>query len=121
VLLVEDEALVRMIAAEVLEDAGFDVVEAGHSAAALQQLGAGLVPDALVTDVRMPGPVDGFALSRIVAERWPQVGIVICSGHASPAAGDMPEGAVFLPKPYLPLRLVDEVFALIAPATADVR
>lgn len=100
VLLVEDDALVRMIAADAIAAAGFRVLEAENSAVALRLLARGTVPDVLVTDVRMPGSIDGFALAHIVAMRWPETGILVCSGDAQPVPGDLPDGAEFIRKPY---------------------
>lgn len=114
VLLVEDDTLVRIVAAEVMIDAGFRVVEAEHAAAALRLIAEGLTPDVLVTDVKMPGSIDGFALAQIIASRWPDTGIIVCSGHAMPAPGDLPDGAHFLGKPYVPTRLVALIKTLVS-------
>lgn len=119
VLLVEDDALVRMSAAEIIARAGHEVVPTADAAEALACLARGQVPDVLVTDVRMPGPIDGLALAQIVARRWSNVGILICSAHASPTRDELPAGAVFLPKPYAPAALVRHVAALAARRTAD--
>lgn len=113
VLLVEDDTLVRIVAAEVMIDAGFRVVEAEHAVAALRLIAEGVTPDVLVTDVKMPGSIDGFALAQIVASRWPDTGIIVCSGHAMPAPNDLPDGAHFLGKPYTPTRLVALIQALV--------
>jgi CheY-like chemotaxis protein len=82
VLLVEDEALVRMMAADVLrEEGGFKVVEAADADEALTVLDATADVRALVTDVEMPGSLDGFTLARVVKQAWPQIGIVVTSGQ----------------------------------------
>jgi DNA-binding NtrC family response regulator len=54
----------------------------------------------LFSDVQMPGDMDGFALARHVAERWPDIAIVLASGDITPRAGDMPEKATFISKPF---------------------
>jgi CheY-like chemotaxis protein len=118
VLLVEDDALVRMVAVEVLS--GFDVLTAADAAEALLILRSGCIPDVLVTDVRMPGEIDGLGLAAIVAESWPQVGILVISAHACPTARDLPAGAAFLPKPHTPAALVREVTALVRSPTLTV-
>lgn len=112
VLLVEDDALVRLVTVEVIVAAGFDVVEAEDAGGALELLGRGMSPDLLVTDVRMPGPIDGFGLAQIVSRQWPQIGILICSAHAQPGDTDLPGGSVFLRKPYLPSVLARELAGL---------
>lgn len=114
VLLVEDDPLVRLVAAEVLAEGGYLVVEVEDATEALAYLGRGNVPDVLVTDVRMPGPIDGIALAGIVATRWPQVGILVCSAHAFPATNELPEGSVFLAKPHAPGAMVRHVDDLAA-------
>ena len=77
VLLVEDEPLIRLFVAELLEDSGFKVVEAANSTEALVLLDSGIDIDVLLTDVDMPNGCNGFELARkvhemIEAERQPQ-------------------------------------------------
>ena len=110
VLLVEDEALVRMMAADVLrEEGGFKVVEAANVDEALTVLEATEDVQALVTDVEMPGSLDGFTLARVVKQAWPQIGIVVTSGRMAPGPKDLPSGALFIPKPYRPADLLAAV------------
>lgn len=105
-LLAEDEPLVRMAAADALSDAGFKVLEAANADEAIAVLDREPDLRVLVTDVRMPGPVDGLALARMAASRWPWIAVVVASGHALPGDGVVPEGALFLSKPYTPEALV---------------
>lgn len=114
VLLVEDDALVRMVAADLIARAGHLPVPTADAAEALAWLARGEVPDVLVTDVRMPGTIDGIALARIVAQRWARVGILVSSAHASPTVDELPPGAIFLPKPYAPAALARHVATLAA-------
>ena len=99
VLLVEDEPLIRLFIAELLEDAGFRVVEAANAAEALVILEAGLPVNVLLTDVDMPVGCNGFELARKVHECRPEAEILIMSGRQWPACGDLPPGAAFLAKP----------------------
>ncbi|HKH96480.1 MAG TPA: response regulator, partial [Beijerinckiaceae bacterium] len=81
VLVAEDETLVRMVAVEALEDAGFQVYEARDSQEALTILEVrGQVVRALVSDITLPN-VNGLDLAQIVAERWPHIGIVLASAY----------------------------------------
>ena len=100
-LVVDDDTLILMDATHILEDAGFRVRDATNVADALAVLDQlyGEV-DLLFTDVHMPGSLDGFALARQTAERWPHVAIVVASGLAKPEPGDLPEGAAFIAKPF---------------------
>ncbi len=70
-LVAEDEPLVRMEAADVLGEAGFDVLEASTTPAALAYLEMHPEITLLLTDVVMPGPIDGLALAHEVRRRWP--------------------------------------------------
>jgi CheY-like chemotaxis protein len=102
VLVVEDEPFVRMIAAEGLEDAGFEVLEAASADDALEILDSRDDVGVLFTDVNMPGSVDGVGLAKLVHERWPELRIVITSGMDRPRAKDIPDEGRFVAKPYRP-------------------
>ena len=107
VLLVEDDGLLLMEASDTLAEAGFNVLEAHHADKALDVLQDRPDVEILMTDVDMPmGSMDGFALARVVAHRWPDIPVLIVSGMGTPGPGDMPEGARFIPKPYAPTMLV---------------
>ncbi len=54
----------------------------------------------VVTDVQMPGSMDGMKLARAVRDRWPPILIIVVSGHIKPKMGDLPENVTFLSKPY---------------------
>ena len=112
VLVVEDEPLVRMYAVDVLEDAGLSVVEAADADAALAVLEQRSDIAVLFTDVRMPGALDGFALARIVNERWPGIMILITSGHFRPDHDDVAAPGTFIPKPYPPAKVVSAIRSL---------
>jgi CheY-like chemotaxis protein len=107
ILVVEDEALVRMTLVDVLEDAGFKVIEAVHADEALRVLKAVSDIQALVTDVEMPrGSINGFELARRVRMERQEIGVLIASGRAAPKVGDLPDGALFIGKPVHPETLV---------------
>ncbi|QIJ76707.1 response regulator [Methylobacterium sp. NI91] len=98
ILVVEDESFVRMVAVDMLEDAGLPVAEAPDADAALQLLeGKAQAFCALFTDIDMPGSMDGLTLAARVRARWPHIRLVVTSGRVRP--GDLPD-AGFLPKPY---------------------
>ncbi|WP_176556258.1 response regulator [Rubellimicrobium rubrum] len=108
VLLVEDEALIRMMLAGEFEDGGFEVHEAGSADKAVALLEAGLEVTAVVTDVRMPGSMDGLGLTAWLADRRPGLPVVIISGYvaASEAVGLNPAVVAVLSKPYNPIDIV---------------
>lgn len=100
-LVVDDDAVILMDATQILEDAGFRVFAAMNVADALAVLDEYHSDiHLLFTDVHMPGDLDGFALARQTAERYPHVAIVVASGEAKPGPGDLPEGATFIAKPF---------------------
>jgi len=112
VLVVEDEALLRLHAADLLEDAGFKVVEAENAADALQVMRTRPDVRVLFTDVQMPGPLDGMDLARKVHQHWPNVLLLITSGNMRPATADIPDHGHFLAKPYRAKEVIGEIDAL---------
>ena len=100
VLIVEDEFLLRMDAADMIAAAGFEVVEAGNADQAIEMLEARRDITVVFTDIQMPGSMDGLKLARAVRGRWPPIKIVATSGHVNVGETDLPEGGRFLPKPY---------------------
>jgi two-component system, response regulator PdtaR len=102
ILIVEDEALVRLSAVCMLEDAGFRMIEATNSDEALELLTADSDVQLLFTDVNMPGTIDGFALARQVRDRWPHIGIMVVSAKQEPQPDELPAGSRFEQKPYCP-------------------
>jgi two-component system, response regulator PdtaR len=100
VLIVEDEPLVRMLAADVFYEKGLDVLEAPHADGALALLKDNTDIDVLFTDINMPGALNGVDLAWEVHRRWPNVALMITSARQSAAIDDMPSTAMFVPKPY---------------------
>jgi two-component system, response regulator PdtaR len=100
ILIVEDEALVRLSAVGMLEDAGFRTIEAANGDEALELLAADSDVQLLFTDVNMPGIIDGLVLARQVHDRWPQIGIMVASAKKEPQLGELPVGSRFERKPY---------------------
>ena len=100
-IVVEDDPIIMMETSYILEDAGFRVHESFDGDEAIVHLEEHWESTVLLfSDVDMPGTMNGFSLSRHVAEHWPTIEIVIASGHASPKAGDMPRKATFITKPF---------------------
>ncbi|MHC2484918.1 CheY-like chemotaxis protein [Rhizobium leguminosarum] len=100
ILVVEDEPLLLMTAVHVVEDAGFEALEAHDADEALRLLEN--VPDIKVlwTDIDMPGSMDGLRLAAVVRERWASIEILVVSGMKRPADDLIPERGVFFAKPY---------------------
>jgi len=100
VLVVEDEPILRFNAVDMLEDAGFEAIEAANSAQAIQILEHRTDISAVLSDVNMPPGIDGIELVAIVRDRWPPVRIILVSGHVDRNEMRLPEGAAFFSKPY---------------------
>lgn len=98
ILVVEDDGLIRMDLVDTLSDAGFNVLEAENADQAIIILEKSDV-SAMLTDIDMPGSMNGIGLARLAAERWPSSKIIVISGRYNPAQGSLPEGAKFLSKP----------------------
>lgn len=100
VLIVEDELLLRINAVESIKEAGFDVAEAGNADEAIAILERRLDIHIVFTDIQMPGSMDGLKLARFIRGRWPPIKLVVTSGQVAIRDGDLPEGGVFIGKPY---------------------
>ena len=107
VLVVEDEAIIRMNAVAFIEDAGYDVIEAANADEAISHLEMRSDIRVVFSDIEMPGSMDGLKLLHAIRERWPPVILILASGRVSPLASDMPSETVFLPKPYQEARLLE--------------
>src|SRR3712207_3817134 len=118
VLLVEDEPLVRTVQVDILREAEFWVLEAQDADEAFETLKRRPDVKAVLTDVDMPGSLDGFEFARLVAQGWPGVGILVISGKASPGPGDLPEAASFVAKPVRPAALVEQIQSIMARAAS---
>ena len=106
VLIVEDDFLLRIDAAEMIKAAGFEAIEAANADQAIQVLEARYDITVVFTDIQMPGSMDGLKLAQFVRNRWPPIKIVATSGLVRVDDDDLPAGSVFLPKPYRDVELV---------------
>ncbi len=113
ILLVEDEFLVRLTLAEALTDAGYTVLEAETAEAALAALGEDRVA-LLLTDLQLPGALDGYALAAALRHRLPGLPVIFLTGRP----GDLPDapGARqrMIAKPYLPSEICEAVRRMLA-------
>ncbi|MBY0257948.1 response regulator [Methylobacterium sp.] len=101
ILVVEDEPDERFLAAELLEETGFRVIEAETAERALAILNDRADEVSVVfSDVRTPGPIGGFELARIIGVTWPRVRVLLTSGDAGDQPSDLRVSATFIPKPW---------------------
>lgn len=100
VLVVEDEPLLRMMALDLVEDAGFDPVEARDADEAIAILESRTDIHVVFTDIDMPGSMNGLKLAAAIRDRWPPIEIILTSGHFKLDDSGIPARTVFFPKPY---------------------
>lgn len=98
VLVVDDEVLIRMDTAEALRNIGLQVVEEGSADEALAYLLAGGVVDLVFSDVRMPGSMNGLELAEALRRDFPDIKVVLTSGHLSAQGATVAD--TFFAKPY---------------------
>jgi len=113
ILIVEDEALIRYDLVDFFEDAGFQVFEADNAEVAIALMDANRSIRIVLTDVQMPGTMDGMKLAHHIRDRYPPTLLLIASGEIRPTAAELPTGAVFIQKPFDPrsvLSVIQQAF-----------
>lgn len=112
ILVVEDEPFIRMSTVATLQDAGYAVLEAKDSAEALLVLARHEEISIVVTDVRMPGPMDGLGLVPRLQQQRPVLRALVVSANACADDAYKAGAAAFLPKPFHAHSIVRAVTAL---------
>lgn len=107
VLVVEDEFFVRLHAVHLVEDAGFEAVEAANADEAILILEARKDIRIVFTDINMPGSMDGLKLAHAIRKRWPPIELILTSGHFDIANSELPARGCFFPKPYQDDAIID--------------
>jgi two-component system, response regulator PdtaR len=98
ILVVEDEVLVRMMLGDALREQGYAVIEAANADEAITVLRSSTHVDLVLSDIRMPGAIDGLALAHIIRNEYPNLKIVLASAYSiSPAES---RAHAFIRKPY---------------------
>jgi CheY-like chemotaxis protein len=114
-LIVEDDADQRHLAAALLEETDFDVVECESAEAALavmQRCGDRIL--FVFADIRLPGIIDGVDLARAVRTHWPHTRVIVTSGDPGDRLGSLPKDAAYMDKPWRALDVLiaaEEVLA----------
>ncbi|HEX3983273.1 MAG TPA: response regulator, partial [Acidisoma sp.] len=114
VLVVDDEASIRMLIVDVLRDLGYVCIESGDSASALSIMHSAQAINVLITDVGLPGGVDGRQLARAGREIWPDLRVLLITGYADTGAmmDHLEPGTQMLMKPFALEALTEYVDAL---------
>ncbi len=106
--------MVRALAVDILEEAGFEVIEAATADYAVTVLDKRSDIRVVFTDVHMPGQLNGLDLARLIEDHFHQIRVIIGSGKARPEPGAISPRALFLSKPYSTAALVDAVQGMAA-------
>lgn len=114
VLVVEDTAIIRMGAIDLVVSAGYEALEARDADEAIRILESRSDIDLVFTDVQMPGTMDGIKLSHYIRERWPPVKLIVASGKTILEESSLPEGSGFFAKPYVDNAIVDAMARMLA-------
>jgi DNA-binding NtrC family response regulator len=116
VLIVEDDAELRALIVMLFEDSDLEIVSCDSAESALATMllrGRDVVM--IFSDVRLPGAMDGLDLAREAKVRWPHLTVVLTSGNAGHRLQALPEGVIYMPKPWQ----ADEVLALAKRARSE--
>ena len=114
VLAVEDEPLILMLVVDMIRDAGFDPLSASNADEAISIFERRDDIKIVLTDISMPGSMDGIKLAQAVRGRWPPIRIIVTSGFSGSEQKLLPEGSQFIPKPYSAGQISDALHSLAA-------
>lgn len=114
ILIVEDDALIRINLIDYFEDAGFSVLEAEDADEAIALLNDHSEVRVVLTDVQMPGSMDGLRLAHYIRDRFPPTVLFVTSGVLDLTSRDLPVDSYFLSKPFDPRRLLRRIEQLTA-------
>ncbi len=114
VLIVEDSAIIRMGAIDLVVAAGYEALEASSADEAIRILEQRDDIDLVFTDVQMPGTMDGVKLSHYIRDRWPPLKLIVASGATILEESSLPLGSKFFSKPYDDNSITDAIAHLLS-------
>jgi len=109
ILIVEDEVLTSEYLEFVLRGAGYEAIPTASADEAIA------VPEhrddvqLVVTDINLPGGLNGLRLAALVRDRWPAINIIVVTGYSAPRSDELPTGSLFVPKPYSAQKMMEAV------------
>ena len=109
ILIVEDDVLANEHLEFILQQAGYEVFSATSADEAAELLDDHEDVQLLVTDINLPGTVDGLKLAAAVKARRPEMNIIIVTGYSAPKEDEIPQGSLFVPKPYNARKMIEAV------------
>ena len=120
VLVAEDDDFIREIVSDVLSESGHTVLQVASAAQALEILReSSYRVDLLFTDVRMPGTMNGMELAELATATWPDMKVLIASGHIRPSQAQIPARSRFISKPYTVETMEQAICDLFIDPAAD--
>jgi DNA-binding NtrC family response regulator len=115
ILIVEHDELLKSLTADIMQDAGFVVLQASDADRALAILESRSDIVLMLTSVIMPGSTDGMGLAHTVSKRWPAIKTIIASGQRRLIGRDLPKNSRFILKPYDAKIMISEIRSLLGP------
>lgn len=112
ILIVDDEALIRQNLVDIFDDEGWQVFEADGADAAIRVLEENASIRVVLTDIQMPGSMNGVRLAHFVRNRYPPTVLFVVSGGLAPDYSELPTRTLFLAKPFDPQFVLDEIARL---------
>lgn len=112
VLFVEDNVVLRYTVTDELENAGYRVIQATTGEEAMRMLASPAQVDALLTDLRLPGMIDGWDIAERARQLRPQLPVIYASAYSYVTPRQVP-GSLMLDKPYKPQALLDALDSLL--------
>ena len=113
ILVVEDEPFIRLGLVSTIEEAGYEVIDAASTDEAIRKLERYDDVGLILTDVDMPGSMDGIRLAHYVRRRWPPIELVVISGKVGVTPMELPSGARFISKPFQDVALMSVVQTML--------
>jgi two-component system, response regulator PdtaR len=102
IIVAEDDFIVSEYLSGILKEKGYSVIAVANADDAIAMFEHRNDVRMLITDINMPGPMNGLNLAATVRERWPFLKIIITTGRERPKIEEVPEGSLYLRKPYTP-------------------
>src|SRR5262245_46612033 len=100
ILTVEDEFLISEYLRGILESGGHRVIATFDADEAIGVLERLRDIELVITDVNMPGSMDGLRLAAAIRDGWPPIHLIVVTGFTPPSKSELPRGSLFIPKPY---------------------
>ena len=109
ILIVEDDVLANEHSEFILQQAGYEVLSATSADEAAELLEDHEDVQLLVTDINLPGAVNGLKLAAAAKAQRPEMNIIITTGYSAPKDDEIPQGSLFVPKPYNARKMIEVV------------